>query len=117
MLNLLKKLGLSHAISNFEREKITPDIVCKLSSKDLEKLSIRDPSDMMTSDEVTTGMFHIWRAETNYRRRRIPFTIVSPQRGNSLVMFSICESSSSSEILENSSLLKVGSHSSVNSAL
>ncbi|XP_069140000.1 uncharacterized protein [Argopecten irradians] len=44
---ILKKLDFDHAYNNFEREKITPDIVGKLSAVELGTLGIVNSSDMM----------------------------------------------------------------------
>ncbi|VDI27398.1 Hypothetical predicted protein [Mytilus galloprovincialis] len=40
MLNVLQKLNLQQAFPNFEREKITPDIVCRLSTHEMEILGV-----------------------------------------------------------------------------
>ena len=47
MSSILKELNLGQAIFTFENEKITPDIVCKLSSTDLESLGLSSRRDMM----------------------------------------------------------------------
>ena len=49
MSSILKELNLGQTIFTFENEKITPDIVCKLSSTDLESLGLssrRDTSNL-----------------------------------------------------------------------
>lgn len=47
MLNVLQKLNLQQAFPNFEREKITPDIVCRLSTHEMEILGVSSRADMM----------------------------------------------------------------------
>ena len=47
MSSILKEFNLGQAIFTFENEKITPDIVCKLSSTDLESLGLSSRRDMM----------------------------------------------------------------------
>ena len=47
MFNVLKKLGLQRNFESFNREKITPEIVCKLSAHDFEILGISNRADMM----------------------------------------------------------------------
>ncbi|OWF53103.1 uncharacterized protein LOC110446871 [Mizuhopecten yessoensis] len=47
MSEILKKLALGHACNNFKKERITPDIVGKLSAFELEILGIPNSSDMM----------------------------------------------------------------------
>lgn len=47
MLTVLKKLGLQYAYANFERENISPDIVCLLSKHNLECLGISISTDMV----------------------------------------------------------------------
>lgn len=45
---ILKKVNLGSPIENFENDKITPDLVCKLSVLELEILGVNSRSDMMT---------------------------------------------------------------------
>ena len=45
---MLEKLGLCQFIPKFLEEKITPDIVCKLSSYEFRLLVIADSSDIMS---------------------------------------------------------------------
>lgn len=45
--DVLQKIGLSHLYVNFEREKITPDIICLLSAQDMKTLGISQTTDMM----------------------------------------------------------------------
>lgn len=45
---ILKKIHLGGLIGKFENEKITPDLVCKLSVWQLEILGVNSRSDMMT---------------------------------------------------------------------
>ena len=47
MYDVLYKYGFSYLADNFEREKITPDIVCLLSTQDMKKLEITNTVDMM----------------------------------------------------------------------
>ncbi|XP_052719456.1 uncharacterized protein LOC128191439 [Crassostrea angulata] len=47
MLQVLEKLGLQHAYEHFEKEKITPDIVCKLSVQEFEAVGISNRAEMM----------------------------------------------------------------------
>ena len=47
MKYVLDKLDLEHLISAFEREKITPDIVCKLSLHEMHFLGITNAADVM----------------------------------------------------------------------
>ena len=47
MHDVLHKYGFSGLADNFEREKITPDIVCLLSAQDMQKLGITNTVDMM----------------------------------------------------------------------
>jgi len=47
MLNVLQKLHIQEVYMNFEKEKITPDIVCKLSSGELDYLGISTRARMM----------------------------------------------------------------------
>ena len=44
---VLDRIGFSHLKVNFEREQITPDIVCLLFSEEMKKLGISQTSDMM----------------------------------------------------------------------
>ena len=46
MSSIQKELNLGQTIFSFENEKITPDIVCKLSSTDLESLGLSSRRDM-----------------------------------------------------------------------
>ena len=48
MDEVLRKLKLDHLIDNFETQKISPDIVCKLSWQDLEILGITNKQDVMS---------------------------------------------------------------------
>ena len=48
MDEVLRKLNLDHFIENFKEQKISPDIVCKLSSQDLEILGITNKQDVMS---------------------------------------------------------------------
>ena len=45
--NILKKLSMGNIVENFRREKITPDIVARLSSYDLQCLGVRCRNGMM----------------------------------------------------------------------
>ena len=47
MTEILKKLNLKHLSDNFERERITPDIVSKLSLVELTELGLQN-SEMMS---------------------------------------------------------------------
>lgn len=47
MGTILNKLGLGSTISTFEHEKITPDVVCKLSMHEMRFLGVHNTSDMM----------------------------------------------------------------------
>ncbi|KAH3801388.1 hypothetical protein DPMN_155037 [Dreissena polymorpha] len=47
MHDILNKLGLNGVNETFEREKITPDIVNKLSAHEMETLGISNRTDMM----------------------------------------------------------------------
>ena len=47
MSSVLKKMNLRSLSEKFEREKITPDLVCKLSLQDLESLGVTSRSDVM----------------------------------------------------------------------
>ncbi|KAK3108669.1 hypothetical protein FSP39_012900 [Pinctada imbricata] len=47
MLQVLRKLNLENVASKFELEKITPDIICKLSSPEFNMLGISNTRDMM----------------------------------------------------------------------
>lgn len=44
---ILQRLNLDHAIPNFEREKISTDVVCRLSAYQLESLGISNRTEMM----------------------------------------------------------------------
>ena len=46
MSSVLKKVNLGSLSEKFEREKITPDLVCKLSLQDLESLGVTSRSDV-----------------------------------------------------------------------
>ena len=48
MDEVLQKLNLDHFIENFKEQKISPDIVSKLSSQDLEILGITNKQDVMS---------------------------------------------------------------------
>ena len=48
MVDVLQKLSLPQFIPNFLEEKITPDIVCKLSSYEFRFLGIAVSSDIMS---------------------------------------------------------------------
>lgn len=48
MDEVLRKLKLDDLIDNFEAQKISPDIVCKLSSQDLEILGLTNKQDIMS---------------------------------------------------------------------
>lgn len=48
MSAVLKRKDLGSLIEKFESEKITPDIVCKLSVHDMEQLGVNSRSDMMS---------------------------------------------------------------------
>jgi len=48
MREILHNLSLGHLIPNFEREKITPDIVYKLSLLQLKELGLQNRSEIMT---------------------------------------------------------------------
>ena len=47
MESILASLNLSGLINSFCQQKITPDIVCKLSRYDFLSLGVSDQSDMM----------------------------------------------------------------------
>ena len=47
MDGILEKLNLGSCIHKFAEEKITPDIVCRLSAHDLEVLGLHGRADMM----------------------------------------------------------------------
>lgn len=47
MSAILKKLNIGHLTETFEREKITPDLICKLSFHQLQSLGLYNRSDMM----------------------------------------------------------------------
>lgn len=47
MQEILQRLNLDHAIPNFEREKISTDVVCRLPAYQLESLGISNRADMM----------------------------------------------------------------------
>jgi len=47
LLEILRKLGLEKTIKNFEAEKITPDIVCHLTSSQLVSFGVTNSSEMM----------------------------------------------------------------------
>lgn len=47
MLQVLEKLGLQHAYEPFEKQKITPDIVCNLSVKEFEAVGISNRAEML----------------------------------------------------------------------
>lgn len=42
-----KQLGFNACASKFHVEKISPDIVCKLSMHDMDSLGVHSSSDMM----------------------------------------------------------------------
>ena len=44
---ILKKVGLGSYIEAFENEKITPDVVCKMSLHDMHCVGLNDRSDIM----------------------------------------------------------------------
>ena len=46
MEGILNKLNLGSCIPNFAEEKVTPDIVCKLSAYDLELLGLSSRTNM-----------------------------------------------------------------------
>jgi len=47
MSSVLKKVNLGSFSEKFERENITPDLVCKLSLQELESLGVTSRSDVM----------------------------------------------------------------------
>ena len=47
MSSVLRKLNLENLIGRFKEEKISPDIVCKLSLLELKKLGLQNRSDIM----------------------------------------------------------------------
>ena len=47
MSSVLRKLNLDNLISRFKEEKISPDIVCKLSLLELKELGLQSHSDIM----------------------------------------------------------------------
>ena len=47
MANVLKKLSLGHLTDRFQTEKITPDIICMLSTHEMNVLGITNKVDMM----------------------------------------------------------------------
>lgn len=47
MEEILKNLGMGNLYTVFENEKITPDIVCKLTMQEMKYLGINDSQDMM----------------------------------------------------------------------
>ena len=47
MERILRKLDLCACVSGFRKEKISPDIVCKLSMHELKYLGVTNSSDMM----------------------------------------------------------------------
>ena len=46
MSTILKSIDLGGLTDKFESEKITPDLVCKLSVHEMESLSVNSRSDM-----------------------------------------------------------------------
>ena len=48
MDEILRKLNLEHVVTKFDEQKISPDIVCKLSLHDLEILGIKNRQDVMS---------------------------------------------------------------------
>lgn len=44
---ILNKMHLGHLIENFQREKVTVDQICKLSSEEMELLGVNDRNTMM----------------------------------------------------------------------
>ena len=48
MDEVLRKLNLEHLINNFNEQKISPDIVCKLSLQELEMLGITNKQNVMS---------------------------------------------------------------------
>ncbi len=47
MSDVLDKVGFPHLYANFEREHITPDIICLLSAEELKTLGVTQSADMM----------------------------------------------------------------------
>ena len=47
MAKVLKKLSLGHLTDRFQTEKITPDIICMLSTHEMNVLGITNKVDMM----------------------------------------------------------------------
>ena len=47
MADVLHQLQLGHLLSNFDREKISPDLVCKLNVLDFESLGVQSRNHMM----------------------------------------------------------------------
>ena len=47
MSSVLKKVNLGYLEEKFQQEKITPDLVCKLSVQELESLGLTSRRDMM----------------------------------------------------------------------
>ena len=47
MERILNTLGIGNLFTLFEKENITPDIVCRLSMQEMKYLGIRDSQDMM----------------------------------------------------------------------
>ena len=47
MSSVLKKADLGYLEEEFQQEKITPDLVCKLSVQELESLGLTSRRDMM----------------------------------------------------------------------
>lgn len=62
MLQVLEKLGLQHAYEHFEKERITPDIVCNLSVQEFEAVGISNRAEML---KITIGCVKFGRFPPN----------------------------------------------------
>lgn len=52
MDEILRKLNLEHFVENFKEQKISPDIMCILSSRDLGNLGITNKQDVVIQNCV-----------------------------------------------------------------
>ena len=64
METVLKRLNLGGLTEKFETERITPDLVCKLSVREMEMLGVTSRGDMMSANR----MHKIWRRSTEENR-------------------------------------------------
>ena len=71
MKNILQNLGLERSAPAFEAEKVSPDIVCKLSWYEMNSLGVVNRSDVMNLRRVCLNY-------GSYQPRKAPSTGIGP---------------------------------------